>query len=95
MPVYVFVNKNTVSAGEQLAYILQNHQRATIIGERTFGAAHGSIDVPLIKGLIGLVPITYERHVLTKQDWEGSGVTPDITAAPHDLSLLLQQIGEE
>ncbi|MCB1581699.1 MAG: hypothetical protein KDI92_01465 [Xanthomonadales bacterium] len=95
IPVYVFVDRNTVSAGEQLAYLLQNHQRATIIGETTFGAAHGSIDVPLIKGLIGLVPIAYEKHVLTKQDWEGSGVIPDITTATQDLTLLIQQIGDE
>ncbi|WP_223788717.1 S41 family peptidase [Marinicella meishanensis] len=94
MPVFVIVNKNTVSAGEQLAYLLQNHQRAKVLGETTFGAAHGSIDVPLSKGLIGLVPIAYEQHVTTHQDWEGSGVVPDILAATNDLNSLIQLIGD-
>lgn len=78
MPIYLLVNKRTVSAGEQLAYLLQNHGRAKVIGTSTFGAAHGSIDVPLMEGLIALVPIVYEKHVKSQKDWEGTGVLPDL-----------------
>ena len=78
IPIYILVNKRTVSAGEQLSYLLQNHNRATIIGEKTYGAAHGSIDMPLSHGLVGLVPVAYEKHIKTSKDWEGTGVVPDV-----------------
>lgn len=90
--IYVLVNENTVSAGEQLAYILQNHERATIIGKTTFGAAHGSIDVPLSNSLIGLVPVAYEKHIKTKKDWETSGVKPDIISDSNNFEDLMKII---
>ena len=36
-PMVILVNRNTASAAEILAACLQDHQRAIIIGERTFG----------------------------------------------------------
>lgn len=95
MPVYILVNPQTVSAGEQLAYLLQNHSRAVVVGEPTFGAAHGSIDLPLQKGLIALVPIAYERHVRTQKDWEGSGVVPDVKQTFADLGELDRFLSEQ
>jgi len=38
-PVYVLTSAHTWSGGEGLAYILQEHHRAEIIGETTVGAA--------------------------------------------------------
>ncbi len=84
LPVYILVDGRTVSAGEQLSYLLQNHERATIVGETTFGAAHGSIDLPLANGLVALVPVGYEIHIQSGRDWEGTGVVPDVVCDPKD-----------
>lgn len=92
IPIYILINENTVSAAEQLAYILQNHKRVTLIGQTTFGAAHGSIDVPLSNGLIGLIPIAYEKHISTERDWEGTGVVPEINTNETDLEKLIELI---
>lgn len=92
LTVYILVNNRTVSAAEQLAYLLQNHDRATIIGETTFGAAHGSIDEPLESGFVGFIPVAYEVHKKTGKDWEGTGVTPDIEASSDKTIEKLYQV---
>jgi len=76
--LFVLVDERTASAAEQIAYLLQNHERATIIGSKTYGAAHGSVDVPLAFGIIGYIPLAYEVHLKSGRDWEGIGVIPDI-----------------
>lgn len=81
MPIYILVNRQTESAAEQLSYLLQNHDRVTIIGEKTFGAVHGSIDVQLNYGMVGFVPVGFEKHIKTGRDWEGTGVIPDVLTA--------------
>lgn len=61
-PVFVLTSSRTFSAGEHFAFDLKSLKRATIIGEKTSGAAHGS--GPPRAG--------------TKPVWEGSGVEPDV-----------------
>ncbi len=61
-PVFVLTSSRTFSAGEHFAYDLKTLQRATIVGETTSGASHGSGPPP--QG--------------TKPVWEGSGVEPDV-----------------
>jgi C-terminal processing protease CtpA/Prc len=81
-PVYVLTAKRTASGAEELAYNLQQMQRATIVGATTAGAAH-----PV--GLYQLTPhfeasISNARAInpLTGTNWEGVGVIPDVPVAP-------------
>jgi len=46
-PIAVLVNRNTASGGEIIAAGLQDHQRAIVVGERTYGQA-------LVKNLFSL-----------------------------------------
>lgn len=39
-PVYVLIGPRTISGGEELAYVLKHHGRATLVGLRTAGAAN-------------------------------------------------------
>jgi C-terminal processing protease CtpA/Prc len=43
-PIWVLTSSSTFSGGEELAYDLQQHGRATIVGERTRGGAHPRTD---------------------------------------------------
>ncbi len=79
IPLYILVNQTTVSAGELVPYLLQNHDRAVVIGATTYGAAHPTIDTPLASGFIGFMPVAFAEHIKTGKDWEGTGVVPDIS----------------
>lgn len=78
VPVYILTSKFTFSGAEEFAYNLKNLKRATIIGETTGGGAHpGGMNV-INKGFLIFIPVGRAISPITKTNWEGVGVTPDI-----------------
>jgi C-terminal processing protease CtpA/Prc len=77
-PVYVLVSGTTFSGGEALAYDLQAHGRATVVGDVTRGGAHPSTVVSLGDHVELRMPIARSISSVTGGDWEGVGVIPDI-----------------
>lgn len=77
-PVYVLTSKRTFSGGEELAYDLQSLHRAKIIGETTGGGAHPVAPHELDEWFTILVPSGRPINPITKTNWEGVGVVPDI-----------------
>jgi hypothetical protein len=85
-PVYVLTSNRTFSGGEEFAYNLKNLKRATLIGETTGGGAH-PVQPFRISEHFGIgVPFARAISPITKTNWEGTGVTPDI-AMPRDEAL--------
>ncbi|MGH9837018.1 MAG: serine hydrolase [Blastocatellia bacterium] len=80
-PVFVLTSKRTFSAAEEFTYNLKNLKRATIIGETTGGGAHPVNARPLGKNFLITVPFARAINPITKTNWEGVGVKPDIEAA--------------
>ncbi len=77
-PLYVITSNKTFSAGEACAYSLKNLGRATIIGQTTGGGAHAA-DFKLINDYFDMsIPMARALNPITKTNWEGVGVTPDI-----------------
>jgi hypothetical protein len=82
-PVFVLTSRRTFSAGEGLAFILQEQHRAEIIGEQTAGAANPGRPY-LVNALVEVtVPNGQVRTALTGRNWEGTGVTPDLAVPAH------------
>jgi hypothetical protein len=77
--VYVLTSKVTFSAGEMIADILQSRKRATIIGEKTDGGAHAGASYRIHPHFEAFIPIGRSLNPLTNANWEGCGVTPDIS----------------
>ena len=101
-PVYVLTSTRTFSAGEGFAYDLQAFRRAMIIGETTAGAAHPEDEHALGDGFTIELPFARGINTITKTDWEGVGVKPDIatsaaaaldTAQLEALTILAKQEG--
>jgi hypothetical protein len=80
-PVYVLTSKRTFSGGEEFAYDLQSLRRAKIVGETTGGGAHPVAPHPVDHSFVILVPWGRPINPVTKKDWEGVGVVPDIAVS--------------
>jgi C-terminal processing protease CtpA/Prc len=92
-PVYILVNKNTASAAEALAFVLQQKKRAKIAGETSAGAAY--MNDWFILNDDNYVSVSTSSPSLhgTTQTWEGTGIEPDIRIKKGDaLAVLLEKI---
>jgi hypothetical protein len=85
-PVFVLTSARTFSGGEDLAYTLQAHQRATVVGEVTGGGAHPTEPRAIDDSLYVMVPWGRSIHPITNGNWEGTGVKPDV-ASPAEQAL--------
>ena len=77
-PIYVLTSAHTFSGGEELAYDLQTQHRATLVGETTGGGAHPTGMQRLDEWFAIAVPSGRPINPITKTDWEGTGVVPDV-----------------
>lgn len=78
VPLYVLASARTGSAAEALAYTLKNAGRARVIGDTTAGAANPGGPVDAGHGLTVFVPNGSPVSPITKGNWEGTGVVPDL-----------------
>jgi hypothetical protein len=84
--VYVLTSKRTFSAAEEFTYNLQTQKRATIVGETTGGGAHPGGPHPINDHFAVWVPSGRAVNPVTKTNWEGTGIKPDIDV-PADQAL--------
>ncbi len=81
VPLFILVSKSTFSAAEEFCYVLKYLKRATIVGETTRGGAH-PIDLKILDdNLLLQVPEWRSIHPVTRTNWEGVGVDPDIAVS--------------
>jgi C-terminal processing protease CtpA/Prc len=77
-PVYVLTSKRTFSGAEEFAYDLQTQKRATLVGETTGGGAHPVAGHTVADYFMVGVPFAKAVNPVTKTNWEGTGVEPDV-----------------
>lgn len=86
-PVYVLVGPKTYSAGEEFAYDLQALKRATIVGAKTRGGANPGGLTDLGSNFFVVVPTGRAEDPVTRSNWEGVGVLPDVQVAPEAAEM--------
>ena len=83
-PVFILTSRSTISAAEQFTYDMKMLKRATLVGETTRGGAHAGvfhrIDDHFGMGISEVKTV----NPFAKNDWEGTGVEPDIKVAAGD-----------
>jgi hypothetical protein len=79
--LYILTNHTTFSAAEEFTYDMKNLKRATIIGETTGGGAHPGGNQIVDDNFVVWVPTGRAVNPITKTNWEGTGIAPDIAVA--------------
>ncbi len=84
--LYILTSQRTFSAAEEFTYNMKNLKRATIIGETTGGGAHPGGTQIVNDSFLVWVPTGRAVNPISKTNWEGTGVAPDI-AVERDKAL--------
>jgi len=77
LPMVVLVNKNSASASEIVAGALQDHDRALVVGEETFGKGVGQTVTPLSDNG-QLVLLNFEWLTPDRRGINQTGIKPDV-----------------
>jgi carboxyl-terminal processing protease len=84
VPLVVLVNGGSASASEIVSGALQDHKRAVLVGEKTFGKGSVQVVLPITK--TEAIKLTIARYYLPSgRTIQAVGVTPDIIVAPGEL----------
>jgi Peptidase family S41/N-terminal domain of Peptidase_S41 in eukaryotic IRBP len=94
-PVYVLTSHETFSGGEEFTFDLKTQKRATIVGETTGGGAHPVRGLPADDHFTIGVPFGRPINPVTKGDWEGKGVEPDVQARAADALATAEKLAVE
>lgn len=87
VPLAVLTSSRSGSAGEAFPYHLQAMERATIIGETTYGAGNPGETFLVEEGFAIFISTGSARNPITGTNWEGTGVTPDIAVDADDALI--------
>ena len=82
LPLVVLVNEGSASASEIVSGSLQDHKRAIIIGEKTFGKGSVQAVLPIDNERTENIKLTIAKYYLPSgRTIQAVGVTPDVMAS--------------
>jgi hypothetical protein len=91
-PAFVLTSKRTFSGAEEFTYNLKNLKRATIIGETTGGGAHPVSGHRIDDHFMTGVPFARAVNPVSKTNWEGTGVEPDVPAKASEALAVAEKM---
>jgi hypothetical protein len=94
-PVFVLTSKRTFSGAEEFAFDLKNQKRATIVGETTGGGAHPVSGHMVADYFMVGVPSAKSLDPVTRTNWEGTGVEPDVKVPAADALATAEKLAME
>jgi C-terminal processing protease CtpA/Prc len=83
-PAFVLTSSTTFSAAEGFSYDLKMLKRATLVGERTSGRRHMGAPHRIDDHFTIRVPSLKVINPISKTNWEGTGVEPDVKVKATD-----------
>ncbi|WP_320035916.1 S41 family peptidase [Halarcobacter sp.] len=81
VPVVVLVNGGSASASEIVSGALQDHKRAIVVGEKTFGKGSVQAILPITQDRSENIKLTVAKYYLPSgRTIQATGITPDVMA---------------
>lgn len=77
-PLYVLIDGGTGSAAEEFVDHVRQFKLGTLVGRTTAGAANNDTLFPVAPGFIVSISTGRPVHGVSKTNWEGVGVAPDV-----------------
>lgn len=78
VPLFVLTGSRTFSGAEEFSYNMQTQKRVILVGETTGGGANPGGGFPINEQLMIFVPTGRAINPITKTNWEGVGVVPEV-----------------
>lgn len=94
-PAFVLTANRTFSGAEEFTYNLKNLKRATIIGETTGGGAHPVSVHRIDDHFMVRVPFARAVNPISKTNWEGTGVEPDVRVPADEALAVAKKMAAE
>lgn len=95
VPAFVLTSHRTFSGGEEFTNDLKVLKRATIVGEVTGGGAHPVAGHRIDDRFTIGVPFARAINPITKTNWEGVGVEPDVKIPAADALAAAQALAAQ
>jgi C-terminal processing protease CtpA/Prc len=90
--VYILTSQRTFSVAEAFTDALQTQKRAVVVGETTGGGANAGGAYRIGDHFFAALPMGHLDNPVTKTNWEGKGVVPDISVPEKDALLAAQRL---
>jgi len=93
-PAFVLTSATTFSAAEGFSYDLKMLQRATLVGETTSGHGHKGMPHRIDDHFTIRIPGMRVINPISKTNWEGTGVQPDVKVKAADALTRAEDLAE-
>jgi C-terminal processing protease CtpA/Prc len=93
-PAFVLTSSTTFSAAEGFSYDLKMLKRAMLVGETTSGRGHMGVQHRIDGHFTIRVPSMKVINPISKTNWEGTGVEPDVKVKAADALRTAMNLAE-
>ena len=84
VPLFIITSNRTFSGAEEFSYNMQTQKRATLVGQTTGGGANPGGTMSINENLSVFIPTGKAINPITKTNWEGIGVIPEVETTPEE-----------
>jgi tetratricopeptide (TPR) repeat protein len=95
VPLFIITSERTFSGAEEFSYNMQTQKRATLVGQTTGGGANPGGTRRINDNLTVFIPTGRAINPITKTNWEGVGVVPEVKTSVEEAFDKAQELAQE